>query len=80
MRLVIGNSGLVRCRYDEVIDLGSLGRMTIVRASRVEPDEYGRWLADLSPANGPKLGPFSRRSQALEAEADWLETNRLDGP
>jgi hypothetical protein len=77
MQLVIDNAGMIRCLYHEEIDISSLGRMNIARGSHVEPDEHGLWFADLSPANGPKLGPFSRRSQALEAEADWLETNWL---
>jgi hypothetical protein len=47
------------------------------RASHVEPDDRGRWLADLSPIGGPVLGPFDRRSEALEAEVTWLEENWL---
>ena len=35
------------------------------------------WLADLSPVNGPVLGPFDRRSEALAAELAWLEANWL---
>lgn len=30
------------------------------------------WWADLSPVNGPLLGPFLSRSSALEAEVEWL--------
>ena len=77
MQLVIDAVGTIRCLYGEEIDLSSLGGMTIVRGSHVEPDEDGQWFADLSPANGPFLGPFPFRSQALEAEARWLEANRL---
>ena len=47
------------------------------RHSHVEPDESGRWIADLSPVSGPALGPFPTRSAALAAEAAWLEANRL---
>jgi hypothetical protein len=43
-----------------------------MRASLVEPDEEGRWWADLSPVDGPLLGPFRQRSQALDAEEEWL--------
>ena len=77
MQLMITPQGNVRCVYGEKIDLSSLGNMTIVRASHVEPDDNGKWFADMSPVSGPILGPFHRRSQALEAEARWLETNRL---
>ena len=77
MQLIIDDVGTIRCLYGEEIDLSSLGGMTIVRGSHVEPDENGLWFADMSPVQGPVLGPFARRSQALEVEARWLETNRL---
>ena len=77
MNLIIDNAGMIRCLYGEEIDLSSLGGMTIVRGSHVEPNEDGKWLVDLSPVNGPMLGPFNRRSQALAAESRWLEVNRL---
>jgi hypothetical protein len=77
MELVIGPSGQVRCLYADAIDLAAFGHPQITRASHVEPDEQGSWWADLAPVNGPKLGPFSRRSDALEAERRWLEANWL---
>ena len=77
MQLVIDRAGVVRCLYHEEIDLSTMGMMAIARASHVEPDEQGRWHADLSPVMGPVLGPFGRRSEALEAEVKWLERNRL---
>jgi hypothetical protein len=43
----------------------------------VEADEQGHWFADLSSVSGPVLGPFNSRSQALQAELDWLEANWL---
>ena len=49
----------------------------IARGSHVEPDRQGRWLADMAPCNGPKLGPFDHRSDALAAETAWLEANWL---
>lgn len=30
------------------------------------------WFADLSPVNGPVLGPFATRKTALLAEEQWL--------
>ena len=72
MELVISPLGQIRCVYDEAIDLAQLGELSIRRASHVEPDDQGRWWADLAPVEGPKLGPFDRRSSALDAEREWL--------
>ena len=73
MQLLINPNGVVRTVYSEIIDLKSLGRPEIARASHVEPDTDGRWLADLSPVDGPLLGPFPLRSEALAAERHWLD-------
>ena len=75
--LVVDGQGTVRCVYSEAIDLAGLGQLRIRRASHVEPDEQGRWWADLSPVDGPRLGPFALRSQALTAEAKWLADRLL---
>ncbi len=80
MDLVVLPDGTIRAVYAEEIDLGVLGRAMIMRASHVEPDEQGRWIADLTPVAGPVLGPFRQRSQALAAERAWLEANWLAGP
>jgi hypothetical protein len=78
MQLVIESGGSVRCVYGEAIDLSVLGRLEVARASHVEPDADGCWRADLSPVSpGTVLGPFDRRSQALAAEAAWLEAHWL---
>jgi hypothetical protein len=77
MNLIVESGGRVRGIYGEEIDLAALGPARITRASHVEPDDQGRWLADLSPVRGPVLGPFERRSEALEAEVSWLEENWL---
>ena len=77
MKLLVQPDGTVRAIYCETIELGALGRPTIMRASHVEPDEQGRWLADLTPVCGPVLGPFDHRSEALEAEHRWLECHWL---
>jgi len=77
MELVVSPSGNCRCVYDETIDLTSLGRLTIRRGSHVEPTDDGRWQADLSVVDGPVLGPFAKRSQALAAERAWLERHWL---
>ena len=77
MTLTIDVHGTIRCVYDEAIDLFTLGTLNISRASHVEPDGEGRWFADLRPVDGPVLGPFSVRSEALSAERVWLERNWL---
>ena len=77
MLIVVTPAGEVRCLYDESIDLATLGRIKISRASHVEPTPDGRWSADLSPVGGPVLGPFVHRSAALEAERAWLEEHWL---
>ena len=80
MTLVIDPQGRVQCLYTEALDLAALGSVSIRRASQVEPDEQGRWWADLAPVNGPRIGPFDRRSQSLDAEQAWLEANVLPRP
>ena len=75
MQLVVKPTGIACCIYGEVIDLSAIGTLVVKRASHVEPDDRGEWLADLSPVEGPILGPFVRRSAALAAEQDWLEAN-----
>jgi hypothetical protein len=77
MTLIIEPTGAVRCIYGEDIDLRTLGVLEIRRASHVEPEDGAGWRADLCPVGGPVLGPFPRRSEALEAEHRWLEANWL---
>ena len=72
MELVVGADGVARCIYDEGIDLREIGRLTITRASHVEPDAAGFWWADMGPSGGPVLGPFESRSETLAAERGWL--------
>ncbi|HEV8059298.1 MAG TPA: hypothetical protein VGP68_05475 [Gemmataceae bacterium] len=77
MLLVINPHGVIQCIYSEAIDLQALGQARIARASHVEPDQKGEWWADLTPVHGPRLGAFALRSQALDAEKQWLESNWL---
>jgi len=77
MELVIDTGGTIRCVYSEMIDLAELGKLTIKRASHVEPDASGGWWADMAPVHGPRLGPFKVRSEALEAEHGWLDIEVL---
>jgi hypothetical protein len=77
MHLIVEPTGRVRALYTEEMDLAALGRPEIRRASHLEPGLGGCWSADLRPIGGPVLGPFERRSQALEAEHAWLEAHWL---
>jgi hypothetical protein len=77
MDLIVSPDGIIRAVYAEAIDLAVLGQLVISRASHVEPNGSGRWLADLTLVAGPVLGPFDLRSKALEAELAWLATNWL---
>lgn len=77
MQIVIDKDGSCRCLYGEAIDLRALGRLSIERASYVEPTADGQWMADLAPVGGPLLGPFPSRSDGLTAERRWLEQHWL---
>jgi hypothetical protein len=80
MQLLISPDGTIRCIYAETIDLAQIGRASISRGSHVEPDQDGRWFADLALVGGPRLGPFARRSDAVNAEVEWLHTHWLLPP
>ena len=77
MELVVGADGVGRCIYDEALDLREIGRLTITRASHVEPDAAGCWWADMGPVRGPVLGPYGSRSEALGAERGWLRRSSV---
>lgn len=62
---------------DELIELLEAGRGEVRRVSHVEPTTRGLWGADLSPVDGPLLGPFRTRREALDAERIWLLENYL---
>jgi hypothetical protein len=72
MELVVDADGDVRCVYGEELDLREIGKLQITRASHVEPDLDGYWWADMGPVDGPVLGPFRNRTEALQAEREWL--------
>ncbi len=78
MELVVEQSGTIRCIYGEELDLHSIGSLTIARGSHVEPTPNGRWTADLAPVDGPVLGPYRQRTEALDAERQWLEEHWLE--
>lgn len=74
MRLYFRPDGSVQCLYGETIQLTSLGRLDIKRASHVEPDQDnpGTWYIDLAPVGGPRVVGFASRAAALAAEENWL--------
>ena len=75
MQIIISPGGVMRMLYSEFFDIITFGKASISRASHVEPDHRGLWYADLSPVQGPRLGPFHKRSEALTAESDWINHN-----
>ena len=79
MQCIVQPNGTIRCLYTELLDLRVLGNLQITRASSVEPDQSGNWHADLAAAGGPVLGPHAKRSDAIAAEAAWLNANELHG-
>ena len=72
MQLMIKPDGKIIGVYSEELDYTALGKPTLCRASYVEPDANGDWYADMSPVNGPQLGPFPKRSSTLDAELSRL--------
>lgn len=76
----VGGDGLLKFVYDdELAELLQLGASQIRRASHVEPTTLG-WTADLSPSGSCDiLGPFPRRTDALQAEVAWLDRQLAAG-
>ena len=77
MEIRVPPNGPAMCIYSDALPLSEIGKLKISRASHVEPNASGQWLADLSPVGGPKLGPFELRSVAISAEVDWLREHWL---
>lgn len=66
--------------YDELKPLLECGDAEVKRASHVDPemtDSGLKWFVDLAPSDGPKLGPFETRADAIDAEIQWLTENRM---
>ena len=78
--LSIAPEGDLRFLFDDaLLPLLQLGDAHIRRASYVEPTGNA-WTADLIPVGGPTLGPFERRSDALDAEVAWLLEHGIPVP
>lgn len=85
MKVQFEVDGRVKFIYDDTLAkiAEEVGTLTVKRASHVEPVMTGKgvqWEADMSPVGGPKLGLYSTRELALQAETVWLETNGLPVP
>lgn len=81
--LYVAPDGTVRAIYsDQASPLlrGLGGEHRIARASHVEPDDQGLWVADMSPVGGPRLEPCATRSEALAAEVAWLRAHGVPVP
>ena len=64
---------------DNLAPLLDEGDATVQRVSHVEPscaDGRHGWTADMTPVDGPTLGPFTTRAEALDAEHVWLQQER----
>ena len=77
MQIFIAADGTTRMVFDDRFNIRGLGVLKIKRGSHVEPTTDGRWTADLSPVDGPILGPFDKRKEAIHAEVAWLNANWL---
>lgn len=65
---------------DDLAGLMKQGKTEVRRASHVEPDGNGQWIADMSPVSGPVLGPYKRRDEALREEVQWLLEHNIPVP
>ncbi len=75
MNLIIAADGRIRGIWDEEIALDALGSPRICRASHVEPDAQGRWLADLAPVGVPFWVPSSGvRKRWMRRWRGWMST------
>jgi hypothetical protein len=88
MVIDISETGELRFVYqDELAELLREGLSRVDRASNVEPVNVEpvqiianagtgcRWIAEIF--NGPRLGPFETRREAIAAEVEWIETFQL---
>lgn len=78
MEILFDTVGGGKAIYDEMLDLSSLGQVSMKRVSYVNPEADNKWYADLELVKGPKLGPFDKYSEAVAAEVAWLRENYLD--
>lgn len=75
MRVLIDKQGVLQFVYQEEVDLSSLGKHMICRASQVEPDADGTWYVAI--IGGITKRGFTSRSSALRWEKDYVEAEIL---
>jgi len=80
VKIIIKDGEIRFIHDDDLTNLMEQGIAHTKRASHVEPDDDNFWWADLSPVNGPKLGPFIHRKEALAAEVSWINNNQIPKP
>ena len=79
IQIRVGAGNLRYIYTDALSSLNKLGEVKTCRASHVEP-VGSEWFADLSPIDGPKLGPFKLREEALQAEVTWIYRHKIPIP
>lgn len=80
MEITITEGQMAFIYTDDLVDLLDEGVATVKRVSHVEPSPFPGggigWTADMSPVDGPVLGPFVTRQEALDTEVAWLKRER----
>lgn len=80
MKIKINPDGTINLLYTEDICVEELGKVdSIKRLFHVEPTQDNKWTATVNRDTSEcvMLGPFDKRSEALEAEVTWIEDNIL---
>jgi hypothetical protein len=74
----LGNVEIRRAsRVEPTAYLGYNARTWLFQHRGITTDEYSYdlWWADLTPVDGPVLGPYNTRDYALKEEIEWLDKN-----
>ena len=79
MKVKIDKCGNISFLYsDDYFKFANAGKVTIKRASNVEPTKDNKWIVDLKPLKiNKKLGPFKTRKEALDKERIYIEKHYL---
>lgn len=80
MKIKINTNGTLNLVYTEDICVEELGKIdSIKRLFHVEPTQDNKWTAkvNIGTSECVVLGPYDKRSEALEAEVAWIEDNVL---
>ena len=67
-----GTDGFVECLHTEAIDLRALGRLSVVRATRIDFDEFRQSWQVRCAASGVLLFTDCSRDACLQWERDQL--------